>query len=150
MSDRREQPLGRQADAGIEGAGMLVARLPFATTIGIRIEPHSGAALRIRMPFAPMLIGNTTLPALHGGAVASVIEIAGQLAVMREARLRQPPVTIDSRVDYLRAGKPIDTLADAEFVRLGRRVANLRVTAWQDDISRPIATGSIAFLLQLG
>lgn len=130
-----------------DDAAALVARLPFAASIGIGIEPAGSAALRIRMPYDPRLIGNTLLPALHGGAVASIIEIAGQLAVMRQAGLRQPPATIDTRVDYLRAGKPMDTLADAEFVRLGRRVANLRVTAWQDDPARPIATGNIAFLL---
>jgi uncharacterized protein (TIGR00369 family) len=130
-----------------EDARVLVARLPFAASIGIAIEPGPVGVLRIRMPYDPRLIGNTLLPALHGGAVASIIEIAGQLAVMRQAGLRQPPATIDTRVDYLRAGKPVDTLADAEFVRLGRRVANLRVTAWQDDRARPIATGNIAFLL---
>lgn len=133
-----------------EDAAALVARLPFAAWLDVRIEPTTSGALRIRMPYRADLIGNVTLPALHGGAVASIIEIAAQLAVMRQARLRQPPVTIDTRVDYLRAGRPIDTLADAEFVRLGRRVANLRITAWQDDAGRPIATGSIAFLLPTG
>jgi acyl-coenzyme A thioesterase PaaI-like protein len=54
----------------------------------------------------------------------------------RQTRL---PKTIDVTIDYLRSGRPVDTYARAHVTKLGRRVANVRVTAWQYEVSEPIA-----------
>ena len=40
-----------------------------------------------------------------------------------------------------------DTRGRAEIVKLGRRIANVRVQAWQDDPKRPVAAGIGNFLL---
>jgi acyl-coenzyme A thioesterase PaaI-like protein len=52
--------------------------------------------------------------------------------------LRQPR-PIDVTVEYLRSGKPVESYARAQIKRLGRRVANVQVEAWQEARSRPIA-----------
>ena len=51
-------------------------------------------------------------------------------------------------VEYLRSGRPVDTFARGVPTRQGRRVANVRVEAWQDDRSRPIAVASAHFLVR--
>jgi acyl-coenzyme A thioesterase PaaI-like protein len=54
--------------------------------------------------------------------------------------------TIDFTVDYLRTAHA--TLrAVAEVQRLGRRVANLRMSAYQEGDSEPVALGRGNFLL---
>ena len=50
-------------------------------------------------------------------------------------------------VEYLRSGRPIDTFARAHVLRMGRRIANVRVEAWQDAKSAPIAALYGRFLL---
>ncbi len=40
-----------------------------------------------------------------------------------------------------------DTWARAKIFKLGRRVAVVHVTAWQDDENKPVAAGNGKFLL---
>ena len=76
------------------------------------------------------------------------MEIAANLAV-REALGDEPaqlkPVNVT--VDYLREGAPEDTHAEAIIQRIGRRVANVRVEAWQSDRSRLIAAARMNILI---
>ena len=58
------------------------------------------------------------------------------------------PRTITLTVDYLRSGRAVDTFARGILTRQGRRVACVRVEAWQDDRSRPIAVASAHFLIE--
>jgi acyl-coenzyme A thioesterase PaaI-like protein len=57
------------------------------------------------------------------------------------------PKTINITVEYLRSGKPQDTFARCEITRQGRRVANVRVVAWQEDRAKPIAAATAHLLL---
>ena len=57
------------------------------------------------------------------------------------------PKTINITVEYLRSGKPQDTFARAVFTKHGRRVANVRAYAWQDDPTKPVAAANAHFLL---
>lgn len=48
------------------------------------------------------------------------------------------PKTIDFNIDYLRTGLPQDTYANMVMVKQGRRVANLRIEAWQSSPEKPM------------
>lgn len=50
-------------------------------------------------------------------------------------------------VDYLRRGRG-STRARARIFKLGRRIPNVHVVAWQEDESKPVATGNGKFLLR--
>lgn len=54
---------------------------------------------------------------------------------------------VNFSIDYLRSAGPFDTWARAETFKLGRRIANVRVVAWQDDCNKPVAAGNGKFLL---
>ena len=73
-----------------------------------------------------------------GGDVADAIH-AG--------RFPKSPKTIDFTIDYLRSGRARDAYARAEVQKAGRRVANVRVEAWQDARDRPIAAAHGHFLM---
>jgi uncharacterized protein (TIGR00369 family) len=98
------------------------------------------------MPYGAHLIGSPGR--LHGGAVAGLMEIAANLAV-RDALAGRPaqvkPVNVT--VDYLREGAAEDSFAAAFLMRLGRRVANVRVEAWQGDRARLIAAARLNLLI---
>jgi acyl-coenzyme A thioesterase PaaI-like protein len=114
---------------------------PYAAMLGLR---HDGEVMV--MPFELLLIGSPGR--LHGGAVAGLMEIAANLAVrdaLQGADAQLKPVNVT--VDFLREGAPEDTFAQAFIQRIGRRVANVRVEAWQADRSRLIAAARMNILI---
>jgi uncharacterized protein (TIGR00369 family) len=125
----------------------LFETVPYARFLGIEFELR-GDELTAVLPFKDSLIGNPMLPALHGGVIGAMMELTavGQIYLAQEAR--QVPKTIDISIDYLRSGRPVDTYARAHLTKLGRRIANVRVEAWQFDRADPIATLHGHFLVQ--
>lgn len=114
---------------------------PYAALLGIEAEGEE-----LVMRFGPHLIGAPGR--LHGGAVAGLMEIAANWAA--RAHLDDPGATlkpINVTVDYLREGALVETRARAILMRMGRRVANVRVEAWQDDRARLIAAARLNFLI---
>ena len=98
--------------------------------------------------FAEPLIGNPTIPALHGGVLGAFMELTAVAELARRGDGDGPlPRTIGVTVEYLRSGRARDTYARAEVRRLGRRIANVAVEAWQDDRARPVALLHGRFLL---
>lgn len=118
--------------------GAMLAAMPYAGFLDVRGELR-GDELTLILPYQASLIGNPMLPALHGGAIGAFMELTAmaQIAIT----LRDPclPKTIDIGIDYLRSGRPMDTFARARIAKLGRRVVNARVEAWQSQVAEPIA-----------
>jgi acyl-coenzyme A thioesterase PaaI-like protein len=57
------------------------------------------------------------------------------------------PKGIDFSIDYLRSGRPEETFASCELVRVGSRVALVQVRCWQKSPDYPIAVARGHFLL---
>jgi acyl-coenzyme A thioesterase PaaI-like protein len=129
----------------------LAALVPYAQTMGISLQLSQagpgGPELLGVMKFGEHLIGNPMLPALHGGAICALLESTAILQLLWESELPTIPRTISLTIEYLRSGKPVDTFARGLPTRQGRRVANVRVEAWQEDRSRPIAAATALFLV---
>lgn len=124
----------------------LVERVPYARFLGIETVAH-GEELLFQLPKSPSNLGNPTLPALHGGAVAGFMEQAAIIFLLLEMGEPRVPKTIDFTIDYLRAGHFRDTFAECRVTRLGRRVANVHISAWQVRRSEPVAIARAHFLL---
>lgn len=124
----------------------LVQRVPFLVFLGLKVEERNGQLLA-RLPPSPHLIGNPALPALHGGAIGGLLESVAHLEVLRRAESVVLPKTITLTVDFLRSGKPLETLVLATVVKHGRRVASVHVRAWQEDEAAPIATATVHLLV---
>jgi uncharacterized protein (TIGR00369 family) len=100
-------------------------RVPYARFLGLRAE-LAGDEMTAILPYAPHLIGNYKLPALHGGVLGAFMELTAlaQLAVAEPSeRIHK---TIDVTVEYLRPGRPVTTYARADLRKVGRRIANAR------------------------
>ena len=134
-------------DAGrAEDMQALLDHIPYARFLGVQVD-RKGSELTMIFPFYEKLIGNPTLPALHGGAIGSFLEIASLTQLLFNTQCERLPKTVDISVDYLRSGRPVDTYGRAVVTRQGRRVANVRAEIWQDEILRPIAASHGHFLL---
>ena len=124
----------------------ILARIPYAQFLGLRVELHGDEMTGV-LPYAEHLIGNPTLPALHGGVIGAFMEATAMLQIsIAESLLRQPR-PVDISIDYLRSGRPVDTFARALIKKVGRRIANVQVEAWQEARAAPIAALHGHFLL---
>jgi acyl-coenzyme A thioesterase PaaI-like protein len=153
VKTRRDAALARLVDSS-----------PYHKFLGVGFD-RRGDELTARLSYDEKLIGNPLVPALHGGVTGAFLEIAaiiqlswgmvweimesGGAGAERIARGDFPPMpkTIDFSIDYLRSGKPRDAYARAVISKHGRRVANVRVEAWQDERGRPFAAAHGHFLM---
>jgi uncharacterized protein (TIGR00369 family) len=126
----------------------LLGAIPYARFLGMTAE-LAGDEMTAILPFSEHLVGNTHIPALHGGVLGAFMEMTAlaQLSI-REALERQPR-TIDVTIEYLRPGRALTTFARADVRKLGRRIANVHVEAWQETRGSPVAALRGHFLLSL-
>jgi uncharacterized protein (TIGR00369 family) len=96
---------------------------PYARLLNLEMIRAAADGVAVRMPFHANLIAGDDPPAqyVHGGAIASLIDIAGTFAII--AVIGCDAVTVDLRVDYLRPVKSGDLVATARPVRVGRSLA---------------------------
>jgi len=117
-----------------------LGRTPFAQEIGMRCEVM-GDEMTAIMPFQDKLIGNFTIQALHGGAIAAFLELTAMAQVyLVTEHLERPPRPINITIDYLRQGHAKDTYARATITKMGRRMCSVRAEAWQDQRSKPVTS----------
>ena len=124
----------------------LAEEVPFAGFLGLSLGVDN-KGLFCKIVGDNKLVGNPTLPALHGGVLGSLLESAAIFVLIWEIETPTIPKTINMSIDYLRSGRPVDTYARGVVTKQGRRVANVRVEAWQEDAGRPIAAAHGHFLL---
>jgi uncharacterized protein (TIGR00369 family) len=124
----------------------LIDLVPYARFLGLTAE-LAGDELITTMRFGAHLIGNPSLPALHGGTLGALLESAAIFQLLWRAETIVLPKTITLTVDYLRSGAPVDTHARGTITRQGRRVTNVRMEAWQADRAAPVATAHAIFLV---
>ena len=120
--------------------------VPYSRFLGLSGR-MDGDELITTMKFTQDLIGNPALPALHGGTLGALLESSAIFELLWRAETIVLPKTITITVDYLRSGGPVDTHARSVVTRHGRRVANVRVEAWQTDRNTPVATAHAIFLV---
>ncbi len=132
---------GKAADPG-----GLIGGIPYCRHLGIAARLAEGRIV-LTMPFAQHLVGNPTIPALHGGVVGSLLETAAIAQIVWELGIAHWPKPVDIAIDYLRAGRAADTHASARIARQGRRVVNVQAMLWQEDEAKPIASLRGHFLL---
>lgn len=122
--------------------------VPYFRFLGLSVKPgEAEGELICVLPGDQKLIGNARLPALHGGVVGALLESAAIVQLIWSAETDAIPKIIDLSVDYLRSARPVETYARAIITKHGRRIANVRAEAWQDDPARPVATAHAHFLL---
>ena len=122
--------------------------LPYAGFVHLEVEVENGRPLTILRGDAGN-VGNPVVPMIHGGAVGSLLEHAAlmQLFFELDLGLDRRPKIVNISIDYLRPCLLEDTFARGIIIRQGRRVANVRVEAWQSARDRLVAAAHAHFLL---
>jgi uncharacterized protein (TIGR00369 family) len=124
----------------------VIEQIPYAKLLGVQMHEENGELLFV-LPFQEANVGNTQLPALHGGVIGGFLENSALLHLMWARESLEVPKTVDFSLDYLRSGRAQTLFAQCEITKQGKRVANVVMTAWQDDKAKPIAVARAHFLL---
>jgi acyl-coenzyme A thioesterase PaaI-like protein len=124
----------------------LLDAVPYSRFLGL-VARVDNDDLITTLTFAPHLVGNPVLPALHGGATGALLESAAIFELLWRAETIVLPKTITITIDFLRSAQAVDTHARGTITRHGRRVANVRVEAWQRDRTQLVATAHAIFLV---
>lgn len=132
----------------------MIARLsaqmpPFARSMGIQVDHLADGVPVLAMNFSERVLGRPGF--VHGGALAGLLETAAIIALRYDLgaegeTLRFKPVNIS--VEFLRGGTMVQTFAQGQVIRAGRRIANVRADAWQASRDKPVASCWMNFLLK--
>jgi uncharacterized protein (TIGR00369 family) len=135
--------------AALKTAGNIPAineLIPYAKLVGLETFQDKGGFVTV-LRYRETNIGNPVLRAIHGGVVGALLEHAAILHLVAETDVEAVPKIINMSIDYLRPCLAADTFARGRVIRQGRRIANVRVEAWQDSPDRPVAAAHAHFLL---
>lgn len=136
-------PLAINSIADLQTA---IANVPYAQLLGIECHEEAGKPLFV-LPYQEQNVGNILLPAIHGGVIGGFLENAAVLHLMWAREATGIPKIIDFSIDFLRSAGPQNLYARCEIVRQGKRVANVLMSAWQDNPATPVATARAHYLL---
>lgn len=120
--------------------------IPYFDYLGMQVR-ESEDELICSIPKNKNFTGNPTLPAIHGGVVGAFLESTALVHLLVTQDITPLPKIITFTIDYLRSAKIEECFAEAVITKPGRRVANLRIRAWQGDRTKPFATANANFLV---
>ena len=111
-------------DALVRG---LIVAAPFAALVGVEVDVIEVDRVRLRLPFRPEV--TTIADLVHGGAIASLIDVAATAAAWSgaEAARSSRGTTIGFTVSFLAAGRGQDLAATAEVIQRGRTICVIEV-----------------------
>lgn len=137
--------------APLDAAGLeaLFLASPYIADLGVRVETAEAATGRVVASLAlrPELERAPGSGQFHGGAIAALVDIAGDMAVAMALGGGVP--TIDLRLDYLRPALGDRLVATATVRKLGRTVALADVEV-VDAQGRPCAVGRGCYAAKVG
>jgi uncharacterized protein (TIGR00369 family) len=122
---------------------------PFQQLLGLKLEAFEAGSetLTLRAVYAEHLERSSRTGQYHGGVIASLIDIAGDFALIAVLGYGVP--TINFRVDYLRPAASTDLLGMARVRRAGRTIGVVDIDVTDPD-GRLIALGRGCYSTQAG
>ena len=126
-----------------------LSALPHSRALGMQIEDLGDGRATISMPWDARFVGDPVSGVIHGGAVSALMDTASGASVMCHPSGPMATATLGLRIDYMRPATTGQTItARAECYHVTRSVAFVRVTATDEDASRPVAMATGTFTLE--
>lgn len=113
-------------------------RVPYHQWLGVDVKSVGDGLVVLSMPWRAEFVSNPDAGYTHGGVLATLIDIAGDFAVITKVGRGVP--TVDLRVDFHRATRGGTLLATGQIVKMGKSfaVADARI---EDESGALIASG---------
>lgn len=118
----------------------IMTRFGHGGWLGMRYHGHGADWLELALPWREELVGISGTGILASGPIISLMDNATSMAVWTRLGHFRAQVTVDLRVDYMRAAVPGRTvIGRGECYKLSRTIAFVRGIAYDGDIADPVA-----------
>lgn len=149
MAESADGPrIDRNAKFDIKRLSSLIGRKGHGGFLGVKIVDHGEDWAELGLPWREDLVGVEETGVLASGPIISLLDTTTSIAVWIKMGLFLPQVTLDLRIDYMRAArKGATVIARAECYSLTRSMAFVRGTAHDGDPTDPVAQAMGIFML---
>ena len=145
-ASRRPISAGVAFDPAI--ASKMLTRFGHGGWLGMLYHAHGTNWVELALPWREDLVGIADSGVLASGPIISLMDNATSMAVWTLRGPFQPQVTVDLRVDYMRAAVPGKTvIGRGECYKLTRSIAFVRGVAHDGDINDPVAHVAGTFMV---
>lgn len=134
--------------------------IPFNRVLDLKLDTLTDTHIVITFSKKEELVGNFLQGILHGGVIASVLDMAGGMVVIASAIHRHPESsieelskivsfcsTIDLHVNYINPGKGTTFIAKSWLTKSGHTISFTRMELFNQD-ENLIATASGTYILK--
>ncbi|MCK5649965.1 MAG: PaaI family thioesterase [Gemmatimonadetes bacterium] len=132
-------------DANLERIAKVVAMMPFTKHLGIEFEEGREGYAKLRLRFQRE--NSTAGDALHGGAIASLIDTTGAMAAWTTAEILSPRYfgsTVGVNVNYLSAVIGEDAFAEGQVLKRGKEIIHCDVRV-ANASGKLVAQGTVVY-----
>ena len=144
--DRAMIPAGQAFDPS--RAANMMTRFGHGGWLGMQYHAHGADWVELALPWREELVGVSASGVLASGPIISLMDNATSMAVWTRLGTIRPHVTVDLRVDYMRAAQPGRTvIGRGECYKLTRSIAFVRGTAYDAEIDDPVAHVTGTFMV---
>jgi len=119
--------------------------MPFSKNLGMEVEDVSEGYAKLRLHFKPE--NTTAANALHGGAIASLIDTTGAMAAWTTAEIGKPKYfgsTVGVNVNYLSGAIGEDILAEGRILKRGKEIIYTDVRV-ENEAGKLLAQGTVTY-----
>ena len=116
----------------------------FSELIGCRVESVEDGIAHVALSLEPQLRNRGGK--MHGGVIFSLVDITMGLACSSTHGFDQQSVTLECKINYIRAVSEGDVLCIARVIHPGRRTLVVEADVWQGDKLVAKAQGTFAVL----
>ncbi len=103
---------------------------PFHQFLNIQFQQYNSGNVCLTVPFREEFLVNKEAKIIHGGIIASILDIAGHYAIFSSTSSKSP--TIDLRVDYLSSAKDSDLIVEGTALRIGSSIGVAEMKLYQE------------------
>jgi uncharacterized protein (TIGR00369 family) len=118
----------------------------FPQLVGIEMEEVRRDYCRMRLPFRPEL--EQPMGIVHGGAIATLIDVVVVPAIGSAYEADIGFSTIDMQIQYLRPLKNESAIAEGIVIKRGRRIVFCTADVVGESTGKLIAKGTLTYSLQ--
>ena len=107
-------------------------KVPFNSLLQIKILILREGFCKVRVPWNPSFVGDPDREAVHGGVIASLIDVVGGAAAMTCLDEAQKLSTLNLRIDYFRPGPTKPMLCEAQVVHRSNTVCHVAMKLYAE------------------
>ena len=126
----------------VETMNARIQRSPFNRWLGLEVVAATAAGVHVQATWRDEMIGSPDAGSVAGGVLASIIDSTASYAVA--AATGHMAVTLDMRIDFLRAARPGVIYAEGAVVKAGRSIATVDVIL-KDSDGQVVSSGRAVF-----